>query len=141
MRDSSRHRFLRKEPFFRELQKKYPFDRGCGYFYDGDCSSLLEECLSSRVGLPRLVAQSVAILRDAGRGEIIAFNDEIAGWRSLTSSRKYSPVVLRDAGDLPAFVGRCTFFRDPNGKRDNYYFTTSLLDAFVVFCHEDDWHA
>ncbi len=132
-------RFLKKSEFFAGLQRRFPFDTQ-GYFYDGRCSRLIERRLSERASVERLIRVTERHIASSRPQCLLAFNDQIAGWRSVPRSRRFSPLALDSAYPVHDLVVGHMHFRDPKRFEDNYYLTTPALDWFINFCHHGDWH-
>jgi hypothetical protein len=135
----SRVRFLKKSDFLPRLRRRFPFDTD-GYFYDGRCSRLAERRLSERASVPRLVRVTERHIASSSPPSLIAFNDQIAGWRGVPRNRRFSPLVLDPPFSVREFVKGHMCFRDPRRFEDNYYLTTPTFDWFINFCHHGDWH-
>jgi hypothetical protein len=131
--------FLRKAQVFDRLQALFPFSPS-GYFYDGRCSALPERRLSARSSLQRLSRVTERLVALSSGAEILAFNDQISGWRDVPRARRFSPVALGTECGVQEFIARHTDFRDSGGRTDNYYLTSRDFGWFAVFCHEGDWH-
>jgi len=130
--------FLNEATVMRKLRRLYPFDNH-GYFFDGECASLKSVTLSDRVGLDRMIRVTLRYARHAGLSELIGFNDRLVGWKGTRKPEKLAAVRLAPS-ELPDFIERHVYFRDPKRYSDNYYFTAEPLNWFAVFCHEGDWH-
>jgi len=132
-------RFLKKSEFFAKLQRRFPFDTH-GYFYDGRCSRFSERRLSERASVKRLVRVTERHIASSPPETLLAFNDQIAGWRAVPRTRRFSPLALEPALSIQELVEGHMHFRDPERYEDNYYLTTPALEWFINFCHHGDWH-
>ena len=132
-------RFLKKSEVFGKLQRRFPFDTQ-GYFYDGRCSHLTELHLSGRASIKRLVRVTERQLASTRPEILLAFNDQIAGWRAVPRTRRFSPLALDPKLSIHDLIEDHMHFRDPEQYEDNYYLTTPALDWFINFCHRGDWH-
>ncbi len=134
-------KYLKKNAFWSKLKRKYPAN-DMGWF----CNSLLDAFpppgveISARAKIDTLITrtQVVPIVLNANF-PLIAFPNGIAGWKNVTSNRKFSPVEILDPSELAQLIQRKMYFRDAKGFEDDYYITNGKLNWFVVFRHHGDW--
>ena len=95
--------------------------------------------LEENVIVERLIEKTIAALSAFGcsNRNIFLYHDGMAGWRS--TPRKIKGYKIECADDVKTLIPSDIYFRDAEGRSDNYNFIDESGSWMITFCHEDDW--
>ena len=128
-------RFLNKAKFWAEVEKRYPNRRGEWFW-----NCFVEEfdgawlAISSHISVKSLVRRTLSIPRILNCPyPLIAFPDFVAGWKNVSSNRRFSPVEIRDEAELASLILEHIHFRE----RGRAVYAGSVPERQVQKVYED----